>query len=113
MRNKSCPIVTFQPQQSRRLFADRVHFDRSSPHPISPTRNRSEFADRRSIEPPYGKPRVNRLRVGCEMRLGKTHSAPQQATFHSVGPNCGFPATGSEDYRIGSVATLEVPNPFG
>src|SRR6201989_2789683 len=29
------------------------------------------------------------------------------------GPNCGIPATGSEDYRIQATATLELASPFG
>jgi hypothetical protein len=33
--------------------------------------------------------------------------------LQSMGPNCGFPATGSEDYRIGPVTALEVPSRFG
>jgi hypothetical protein len=35
-------------------------------------------------EPPHGKPRVKKLRVGCEMRLGKTHSAPQHAQLSAA-----------------------------
>jgi len=36
------------------------------------------------IEALYGKPQVNILRVGCEMRLGKTHSAPRQAQLSTA-----------------------------
>jgi hypothetical protein len=47
------------------------------------------------------------------LRIGESMPVQNEAAFHSTGPNCGIPATGSEDYRIGAVIALELACPFG
>ena len=51
------------------------------PIPAPPSAIVASFRTRAPIEAAYGKPRVNGLRVGCDMRLGETHSAPQHGDF--------------------------------
>ena len=83
MRNKWCPIVAFQTGTNSDLCCPiRGQADPSAPRiPRSPSAIVTSFRTRAPIEAAYGKPRVNGLRVGCDMRLGETHSAPQHGDF--------------------------------
>src|ERR1700730_6843162 len=82
--NKSCSIVTF------RLIA--------VPMPAA-----------RSV----GKPGLKKFpaKVGLRTEGSRFRSRIGQI-YTAAGANCGIPATGSKDYRIGSVIALELANPF-
>src|SRR5262249_24875009 len=96
MRNKSCPIVTFQTERKRKLVP-RFAIARGSAigSPLAPLTLRLAGQH-------HGKRKVKNRRAGCRV---ETRLRPRgKATFHSVGRNCGIPATGSKDYRIGPLS---------
>jgi hypothetical protein len=84
MRNKSCRSMTFQT--------------------VVLTRGPARFRASR-----HGRSWVNRgLRHRRPLRM-----LQGRQLFTARGPNCGIPATGSEDYRIQATAALELASPFG
>src|SRR5262249_61335724 len=56
-------------------------------------------------------PKLRHCALGSAVRP-ETDSGSRKGNFPRRGPNCGIPATGSDDYRIGTLIGLEVRSSF-